>query len=105
MEQQTDITTKQSSNKKRGKPCSLQFWKDKGGQVMSDLKVDLENKLFFGFSNLNIAAAPQNMQSTDNAKSVPISSKAIGFYIQSIFTKIYQLYNQFQAWNNADFVI
>lgn len=64
------------------------------GQAATTAKIDLESKLFFGFSNLNIAATAQSVQPLDQAKCVPVSTRAIGFYVQSIFTKIQQLYSQ-----------
>lgn len=94
--------TKPAQNKKpKSKPPSRSK-RDQGRQdsyrvkqnakTESDFAKTLDKELFFGFGSDVQAAVSQMVQVTDQATVLPITTRGIGMYTQSIFIKLYQQY-------------
>lgn len=83
---------KNKSEKKssRNKTRSQNFREKAGNAARADLQKELDRPLFFGFAIDINAPTVQMVQVVDQAKVLPISTRGIGFYSQSLFIKLHQ---------------
>ncbi|KAF2886968.1 hypothetical protein ILUMI_19204, partial [Ignelater luminosus] len=88
---------KTQSQLKRDNERKDAFRRKTGEEEMAKLAKELDKKLCFGFINMDEAAVRQKIELQKRAIILPVSTRGIGFYSQSILTKIHQTYNNVPA--------
>lgn len=69
----------------------------KGAETMDRIAKELDKRLCFGFENYDEAALRQQIAVQPRALVEPVSTRSVGFYVQSIFIKINQTYRNIPA--------
>jgi hypothetical protein len=74
-----------------------EFRKKKGAETMERIAAELDKRLCFGFAGFDEAALRQQIELQRRAVLAPVSTRGIGFYTQSVMTKVHQTYHHVPA--------